>query len=202
MDPVTSIGKVLNGNEERDAIHIAILPVIAGDDYMYAAEEVGFVYGSNSIVKSKPSVYGLATVGIIDPFLKDSVKKGDRVWMFMLPGTITGLRHNWAHPAVDTVQAASGESEAWLRKFADSWNFDYDEMIAIASKGTVKKNLQVGSLGSIEIDTEWITARGVDLHSRSELGEDYALFWQHMEALTGQKFDEAHREKVGWSCSC
>lgn len=203
MDPIKSIGKKLIGGEQRDAIHIAIMPVVVGEKYISAGEEVGLVYGTKNTVKRKDSIYGIETIGVIDPFLKDwDIKEGDVVWCFLKPGTITGLRHEWIHPGIDNQQPPKNEAEKWLREFADKWNFDYDEMIGIASAGTVKKTMSLGSLGSHTFDSEYIVARGIDLHSRDELGADYELFWQHMEALTGQKFDAQHREKVGWSCTC
>jgi hypothetical protein len=203
MEPISTIGQKLRGGEQRDAIHIAIMPVVCGEDYMRAGEEVGLVYGTSNVVKHKASVYGQAVIGVIDPFLTtDMVRKGDVVWCFLKPGTITGLRHEWTHPGIDNQQPPANESEKWLRHFAEKWCFDYDEMIGIASNGSVKESFNIPGLPEHTFDNEYITARGRDLHSRQELGEDYDLFWQHMEALTGKKFDAPHREKVGWSCSC
>lgn len=62
-------------------------------------------------------------VGIVDPFLTEKVRKGDRFWLVMYPRTITSLRHVWSHPAFPDDQAAqvpsvSGDkakSERWLR---------------------------------------------------------------------------------------
>ena len=38
-------------------------------------------------------------VGVLDPFRKDCIKAGSRVWGLLYPGTITGLRHVWSHSA-------------------------------------------------------------------------------------------------------
>lgn len=211
MDPIQSIGKKLIGGEQRDAIHIAIMPVVCGEDHLSAGDEVGLVYGTKNVVKRKNSIYGHATLGVIDPFLggdieSGMVRKGDVVWCFLKPGTITGLRHEWTRPDVDDQQPPKNGHEEWLRKFADSWNFDYDDMIGVASQGVIKSTFDhipgIPGIGGHTYDQDWITARGVDLHSREELGEDYELFWQHLEGLTGKTFAAEHREKVGWSCSC
>ena len=72
----------------------------------------------------------------------------------------------------------------WLMDFADRWQLIYDDMIAEAMRGGT------------------ITANGVDLHSAAELGPDHDLFWKHLQELTGECFDEAHRKRFVWSCSC
>lgn len=181
MEPIQTLGTKLKGNEQRDAIHIAILPVIAEADFLSAGEQIGFVYGTTNMVKADPN-----GIGVVDPFLHDMIRKGDRFWMFLMPNTITGLRHEWTHPGVDNQPVSKSESEKWLRVFASQWNFNYNEMIENAS----------GEEG------QYITAQGVDLHGRSELGADHDLFWQHLEAMTGKRFGEQHREEFIWSCSC
>jgi len=197
VDPIRTIGSVLRGDEQRDAIHIAIMPVVCGEDYLSAGDEVGLVYGTTNVVKRKNSIYGIETIGVIDPFLGSDIdtlhlKKGDVVWCFLKPGTITGLRHEWTHPGIDNQRPPKNEAERWLRAFAGRWNFIYDEMIAEAT----------APLGPDKDDYHYVVARGIDLHSREELGDDHALFWQHLQTLTGYKFDQAHIDKFVWSCSC
>lgn len=176
---------------ERDAVHVAVVPCIVGEDYMSPGQRVKLAYGTQDVVIS--AMYDHANcVGVIDPFVGCNIVKGDRVYVFLNPGTITGLRHHWSHPVFDSQPKVESEAETWLRKFAEKWNFDYDEMIEIAARET----------GDAFPDAEYIVASGNDLHTAGELGPDHDEFWRQIEALTGYKFDEKHRELTKWSCSC
>jgi hypothetical protein len=191
MDPIKTIGQLLRGDEQRDAIHIAIMPVIAAEE-LQAGDSVAFVYGTTNQVKRCDPAYALQPVGVVDPFFTGHywIEKGSKVWLFLKPGTITGLRHEWTHPDIDNPPRPKNEHENWLRAFADRWSFVYDDMISAASSPR---------------SDEWgnyITAQGRDLHSATELGADHDLFWEHLQALTGQTFDGEHREKFVWSCTC
>jgi len=180
------LGQLIDPTAQRDAIHVAIVPLKAGCD-LWRAGKIKLKYGSTDI--ALPADYDVKeAIGIVDPFLDQyEVKEGQWFWGILTPGTVTGMRHQWEHPKFDAVQTTSNEHEQWLHDFCDRWNFDYDELIS-AGVGTDK--------------WRYVTARGNDLHSRHELGSDYDEFWMHLEALTGKKFDTDHREGMGWSCSC
>ena len=75
----------------RDAIHIAIAPVTASED-LTAGQDVGFVNCGEVGPSPNP-------IGIVDPFLKTSVGRGERFYLFLYPKSITSLRHVWTHPA-------------------------------------------------------------------------------------------------------
>jgi hypothetical protein len=190
------LGEFIGENEkaDRDAIHIAVAPCITGDSHCRPGGKVKLAFGTNNIVLAA-EYDEKECFGVIDPFLTAgwSLQKGQRVYVFLNPGSITGLRHHWSHPAFDNPPQANNESEQWLRQFAERWNFDYDEMIAIATNPARSNDGYPG---------DYIVARGVDLHSVGELGDDYHQFWSHMETLTGKNYDDKHKERVGWSCSC
>lgn len=186
MDPIKTIGTLLKGIEQRDAIHIAILPAMAVED-LSPGDAVRIVHGTKDQIRRVPME---DSTGVVDPFLNTWITKGSWVWVFLHPNSITSIRHEWTHPTVDEHHRPASFSETWLRGFADKWNFDYNDMITYASnpsKGT---------------RSNFITARGRDLHSATELGADHELFWLHLEQLTKQKFDEKHIKNFIWSCSC
>lgn len=169
----------------RDAIHIAVVPLTAGE-YLHRGVEF-------KLSKVDPTValngeYDDYTVGIVDPFLKAThINKGERFWGYLRPNTVTGMRHHWEHPDFDNHVEITEDHEKWLRLFCEEWNFNFDELI---------------DAGTSEGGYRYVVAHGEDLHGASELGEDLALFWEHLEAYTGKRFTEGHKDEMEWSCSC
>lgn len=186
-ETINTLGKFLpdDHDQHRDAVHIAVMPVVAGEE-LQPGEKVRIKFGTTDVAMS--AEYNDDYVGLVDPFLKCQweVKVGQKFWLWLRPGTITGLRHEWTHPVLDKKQEPVSESETWLRQFADKWNFDYNEMLISA--------VEVGG---------YITARGKDLHSAGELDPgDEDLFWQHIQTLTKKELDDKHKQKFCWSCTC
>ncbi len=100
------LGQLIDSTAMRDAIHVAIVPVTAPCDL-----EPGTHVDSTGY----PAGYvDLGAVGIVDPYLRRTVKKGERFWLCLYPGTVTGMRHHWTHPAF----APSSEVLERLRKEA------------------------------------------------------------------------------------
>lgn len=91
------LGNLLTGTEGRDAIHIAIIPVVASER-LYPGESVELFGKTEKGLNYVRRITG-TSIGIIDPFLKSAVKPGDIVYLFLNPYTIKSLRHVWTHPA-------------------------------------------------------------------------------------------------------
>jgi hypothetical protein len=124
------IGQLLTSHlADRDAIHIAVAPVIAAEE-LRPGQHVGFVKDGDTTVVG-PNANSL--IGIIDPYLDEIVHPGAACWLFLYPQTITSLRHNWTHPAFGEKKPVISSSERWLRDFADEVDADYDEMMHVAS---------------------------------------------------------------------
>lgn len=86
-----NLGGTPPDDARRDAVHVAVAPVIAGD-LLFPGDEVGPL---------SDGTFGKATnpIGVVDPFLRGPILGGDRFWLLLFPGTITSLRHVWTHPA-------------------------------------------------------------------------------------------------------
>ena len=131
MEP--KFGELITTNEvTRDAIHIATLSVTAGE-VLKPGDLISFIENDNNEVVGK-TTRELGAVGIVDPFLAQRVKQGQRFWMFLFPRTITSLRHNWSHPGIDNrleliERMQFGDSKIRLRAFAEDIGVEYDELI-------------------------------------------------------------------------
>src|SRR3990167_9341734 len=81
-------------NAERDAIHIAVAPVLAACD-LKPGTRVQLMNG-----QAYPS--RINSIGIVDPFITNDVLKGERFWLLLHQNSITGMHHRWSHPAFDS----------------------------------------------------------------------------------------------------
>jgi hypothetical protein len=88
------LGKLCDDNDRRDAVHVAVAPVIAAENLQWAQHVKLNAKGEAVAAYSEDD-----SIGLVDPWLTDHVRPGERFWLFLKPGTITGLRHVWTHPA-------------------------------------------------------------------------------------------------------
>lgn len=128
MSESLGLGKIITTEQHRDAVHVAVAPVVAAQDGLVPGRHIGIISGDTAGVVDNP-------IGIVDPFLACSPKKGERFWMYLYPGSITSLRHDWTHPAFNDDQsckmADKASSEAWLRMFCERTDCPrYEELIA------------------------------------------------------------------------
>lgn len=84
------LGQIIppDAKQFKDAIHVAIAPMIAGE-CLKPGEHVGIEEGGKMYLATML----IEPIGIVDPFLKNiTVGVGERFWLFLYPGTITSLR--------------------------------------------------------------------------------------------------------------
>lgn len=91
QDHSPTLGKPPGPDDRRDAIHVAIAPVVAA--YL--------IIPGQRVGRMPDGTFGSTgeTIGVADPFRSDLIKQGERFWLLLDPGTVTGLRHCWSHPA-------------------------------------------------------------------------------------------------------
>jgi len=172
------IGHLITGDAQRDAIHVAVIPLMAGETLLPGTAVA--LKGQDTALRTRGE-----GVGIVDPFLDGAVEEGQRFWCFLYPGTVTGMRHHWSHPAFEDTEPAPAaktpvdrkKSEEWLREFSDQYCVNFREMIDAGVSGD-------------------------SVHGGASSPYDLTEFWYHLEVYTGKRFDQVHREAMVWSCSC
>lgn len=183
-DALTTLGTIIGSGEKRDAIHLAVEPVEAGERLAPGAHL--------TVVNGVATRVDIGTgLGIVDPFLAKPVEKGERFWFIMYPRMITSLRHVWAHPAFpdsDNVHAppaevdAKASAEKALREMVASLDCPPYERVMAA--------IQAND-GVME---EYLHFDGQDAH-----GEIPPGFWELVEIVIGRKI--AGRPTY-FSCLC
>lgn len=91
-DALETLGMIHFKPEKRDAIHLAVDPVVAGM-ILAPGEKIGIVDGI-----AYPAGSTVPCQGIVDPFLPRNVARGESFWFIMNPRMVTSLRHVWTHP--------------------------------------------------------------------------------------------------------
>jgi hypothetical protein len=148
-DALATLGTIITEGEKRDAIHLGVENVIAATR-LYPGYHVGWANKERTRVKVVDA-YSDEAIGIVDPFLEDTINIGQRFWLIVYPRQITSLRHVWEHPSFPDSQETGGPVEApdelkihktkvllqepqamakqRLMDFADSIGVDYDELL-------------------------------------------------------------------------
>jgi hypothetical protein len=178
-DPQTKLGQLIEGEQLRDAVHIAVAPVIAVQ-LMKPGTHVGLDHNG----QATPLVDTKEYIGIVDPFLPSSVKRGDTFWLFLYPNTITSLKHVWTHPVFDNENSKAKQvAEAWLREFAIRNYTDYDYIIQCAKSGE-----------------EICFGNEQDELNYNPLARQ--KFWDNLELVTGRRMTPDQRETEYFRCAC
>lgn len=190
MSDILPIGQLIEDEQHRDAIHIAVAPVICGAEELIPGQRIGFIEHGNT---ERVGSHAEHRIGIVDPFLTRNVFLGQRFWMFLLPNTITSLCHDWTHPAFEaaaptTKRAAvhRSDSETWLRAAADAIDLTYNALMRDAKT--------------------WVECKEHTVQHGSESWRDSGIgsnpeFWHHYEIVTGTIVPE-DRKRSFYCCSC
>lgn len=174
------IGQLHETGQPRDAIHIALASVVAGHP-MSPGQHVGFI-------KSSPTVVGFSTspIGIVDPFLKEVVKEGQRFWLFLYPNTVTSLRHEWEHPAFLPPQTEhKSASVKIIEQIAAKCDLTYNALMSAADD---------------YVEDGYPANRGNDQHAGDVFWDNHELFWEHYEKIRGVSVKV--KDETIFTCSC
>jgi hypothetical protein len=196
-DALETLGTIIGADQKRDAIHLAVEPVVAGE---------GLRVGEDITVVNGVAWARAPFLGIVDPFLKRGVKPGERFWFVMYPRQVHSLRHVWTHPAFsDEPEVASPSpfseisreaSEKWLRNYIDSCDlsvYEYEDVLKAAVGDRVQDAEGYYGLSN---QGDYMLMSGY-----SGYGDIPAEFWTHVEVVTGKAVPAAYRA-THFSCSC
>lgn len=174
------LGELLDKNSgNRDAIHIAIVPVIAAE-VLFPGQRIGFAREGDTTNVSKTG----KVVGVVDPFLRREVVPGQRFYMMLLPNTITSLRHEWTHPAFESTGSPIETSRKWIEKFAASIEQTYNRLMDAATNYIMYSEHTYDNAENYK-QIDW---------------DQWPEFWTHYEIVTGNKV--ADKESHPFTCSC
>lgn len=187
-DALEVLGTIITDKEVgRDAIHLACLPAVCGDKWLTPGADVGFTDGLASATAK-------TLVGIVDPFLKAPVSKGQKFLVVIYPRTITSLRHVWSHPdvaedvdtnltetvaTVDPVAAARIRLDQIARNLIDEGDDSLMYLMNGMRDGYISDGDRFEGYSSIDIPDE---------------------AWDLYKTITGNELQK--REDVYFSCSC
>lgn len=96
MSDTPKIGHLITEPVGRDAVHVAIAPVTAGER-LFAGDHIGF------LASGEVGAGANDHIGIVDPFIIEPVRHGERFYIWLYPGSTTGLRHVYYHPAFKAI---------------------------------------------------------------------------------------------------
>lgn len=102
-DATASLGTIHTETQQRDAIHLAVEPVVAGG-ILRPGDHIGILNGF--AVKATAKVKAL---GIVDPFLTSFINKDEKFYLILFPRMITSLRHVWEHPDFQPLASVAAE---------------------------------------------------------------------------------------------
>lgn len=184
-DTQQTIGTFHNGQYDRDAIHFAVVSVLA-KEALKPGQHIGYDKEGWRVTATPPAPYKL--IGIVDPFLPTDVEPDQRFWMILYPNTITGLKHVWSHPSIAQDGRGVGSySEKWLRDFAVSVDADYHQMMHIAASHCTESKW----------GGEYLIEGG-----KWEGQTTPEEFWEHFKSVTGKVPNTSYGTPGIFSCSC
>jgi hypothetical protein len=205
-DALETLGTIIGPYEKRDAIHLAVIPVIARQD-LKAGDDVG-INGTHE-----------NPIGIVDPFINRSrydcskrIDMGERFWLVIYPRKINSLRHVWTHPdipddeayAINSLGANLSEikkSKKWIEEWIETMNENYDSSIYDHDASTNYEEIMETAHAHLN-DHDGVNPNAILTHGA--FFERYTIpeeFWTHFEIITGKSVP-TDKKRSFFSCGC
>lgn len=205
-DAVATMGGILPPDAGgRDAVHVAVFSATA-DERMKPGDHVGIEEQNDGDAKVSRRV---ATIGLVDPFLQDIVKPGQRFWVYLYPRTITALSHRWSHPAFEQTASVYAppakklESEQWLRDFCNDCDLpSYEDVMSTVAKALrIFPGMSTTEQVARSLREDYYAQEDyIHFDGQDASGDIPPEFWDHVEVVFGIAIS-GEKPKY-FSCSC
>ena len=205
-DALDTLGKIHVKQEYRDAIHLGVEPVEAGE-FLAPGDKIGIIDGIAFVAFTKRKGKKVTYMGIVDPFLEVDLKKGDRFWLVIPPRKITSLRHVWEHPDFpnSTEKEIKPVDEEELHKtlvmMGDPVAIAKDKIKIIAEELDVSVPWLMGNADNLQGTKE---SDYVFHPDGSEIGEGMSIpeeFWEAYATVKEKDRSEIN-DNLYFTCSC
>jgi len=179
-DALETLGEIHEREEKRDAIHLAVEPVRAGIE-LKPGQRITVIDGVAYPAAPEEAL------GIVDPFLTETVWTGQRFWFVMNPRMVHSLRHVWTHPSFpdkelpDQLSPQQEKAMCQIRLMASELDCSYERLMEGAKEFLeTGESLRFGN----DLDYHW----------------DTETFWRCYSIVTGEKLDGD--KGFFFTCSC
>jgi hypothetical protein len=166
------LGKKPQELGDRDAIHVAIAAVRAAH-VLTPGQTV-------TLNEFKEAVGDPKGQGIVDPFRKGLIQRGDPFWMLLNQDQVPNVQHHWEHPVLDFgTPTRPAQRNSHLESAAKELGVSY-EILMDACKYAVDTNSPFPYPGTLATEEE--------LEEASERAELHEIF-SYWGDETGHEFD-------------
>jgi hypothetical protein len=227
-DALETLGMIIDETAKRDAIHLAVEPVVA-KERLHPGEHIASDGTKRYEVRNMDGTLCIdhsETVGIVDPFLTRPVEPGEHFWLVLYPRQITSLRHVWEHPAFPPSEVIEQVNyNNCIRIYPQNipqGTEETNENVEASKKWIEEyvKEIQQWDNGDNPYDApqtirdyhdlmrfadEWINSDSDSDYGKLHFGiENEPLkeeFWHHYEIVTGRKVQEDKKQNF-FLCAC
>lgn len=184
-DALETLGTIIDETGKRDAIHLAVEPVIAGEK-LHPGQHIGITDGVAMSTGKK--------LGIVDPFLSKPVFEGERFWLVIYPRVITSLRHVWSHPEfpeeiTGTIESLPDDEVSKSKRWIEGFAVEIDQ--------TYNKLMRAAELWVIDSEYTYDNSESYKAH-----WDKFPEFWKHYQIVTGTALPESLERDSFFTCSC
>jgi hypothetical protein len=198
-DALETLGTIIDDTQKRDAIHLAVEPVVA-KAILFPGQDVAADGSPNG-----------KHVGIVDPFLKKRVNPGEIFWLVIYPRQIKSLRHVWSHPDFPQspdfpepevlIEPRREESKKWIEEFIDIVNKENWRGPEWESGDRLKYDILIKGANDYLDSADGRYLKCLDLGLTLEGITVPDEFWHHFEIITGRSKPK-DMDSDFFTCTC